>query len=498
MALCFAAVDLGATSGRVILGRLADGRFLLEECHRFVHDPLATGTTLRWDADRIFGEVRAGLAEAERRAAAEGGLVGIGVDTWGVDYGLVDADGRLVVQPYHYRDSRTDGVPERLGIDASALYGRCGLQVQPFNTIYQLVAHAGAPEWVDARTLLLMPDLISHHLTGRRVAEVTMASTTGLLDARTRDWSTRTIANLTGLYGLPLDLVLPDLVEPGTILGPVDRSVVDSGAQVVAVGGHDTASAIVAVPATDSDFAYISSGTWSLVGLELDHPVLTEASAQANFTNELGVDGTVRYLKNVMGLWVLTESIHEWTRQGLDVRLVDLLAEASGLPPLVTVVDMADQRLIPPGDMPGRLAAMAAETGQPVPRTPGEFTRCILDSLALAYRTAIREACSLAGRTVDVVHVVGGGSQNTLLCRLTAEATRLPVVAGPAEGTALGNLLVQARALKALTGGLADLRGVAAASSSLVRYAPGDLGLSQSLWDAAALRLARPRPVDAV
>ncbi|HSN43427.1 MAG TPA: FGGY-family carbohydrate kinase, partial [Propionibacteriaceae bacterium] len=340
-----------------------------------------------------------------------------------------------------------------------------------------------------AARLLLMPDLISHYLTGRSVAEVTMASTTGLLDARTRRWSPETIDDLTRLYGLPLGRVLPDLVEPGTVLGPVDRSVVDSAAQVVAVGGHDTASAIVSVPATGGDFAYISSGTWSLVGLELDEPVLTADSSRANFTNELGVDDTVRYLKNVMGLWVLTESMRAWSDAGSDATLAGLLAEAAHLPPLVTVVDMADQRLIPPGDMPSRLAAMAAETGQPVPETPGEFTRCILDSLALAYRSAIADACRLAGRRVEVVHVVGGGSQNALLCRLTAEAVGLPVVAGPAEGTALGNLLVQARALGVLSGDLTELRRVAAESSSLLTYVPGGLGLPQTRWDEAHRRI---------
>jgi rhamnulokinase len=256
----------------------------------------------------------------------------------------------------------------------------------------------------------------------------------------------------------------------------------------VSVGGHDTASAVVAVPAQTDRFAYVSSGTWSLVGLELTEPVLTEASRTANFTNELGVDGTVRYLKNVMGLWVLIETMRGWEAAGTPQRLLPLLAAAAERPALACVVDMSDERLLPPGDMPSRLAAMATETGQVCPTDPAGITRVIIDSLALAYRTSIRDACRLAGKEIDVVHIVGGGCQNTLLCQLTADATGVPVVAGPAEGTALGNLLVQARATGHLAGGLMDLRAVARNSSTLVTYTPGGSGIDEQRWAEAERR----------
>jgi rhamnulokinase len=279
---------------------------------------------------------------------------------------------------------------------------------------------------------------------------------------------------------------MPALVEPGTVGAPAVR--LSRPVPLVSVGGHDTASAVVTVPTKSDNFAYVSSGTWSLVGLELDTPVLTEESRALNFTNELGVDGTVRYLKNVMGLWVLSESVRQWEKTTPAVPLVERLARAAREPALTCVLDMNDERLLPPGDMPGRLASMARETGQPVPSTQDELTRCIFDSLALTYRVAIRDACRMAGREVEVVHIVGGGSQNELLCQLTAEATGLPVVAGPTEGTAMGNLLVQARAMGALSGGLAELRQVAIASSELRRYIPGVLGISSSQWADAERR----------
>jgi rhamnulokinase len=334
--------------------------------------------------------------------------------------------------------------------------------------------------------VLMLPDLIGHWFTGVGVAEVTIASTTGLLDVATRRWSAETIADVSRLYGLPLERVLPALVEPGTVGAPALR--LAKPVPVISVGGHDTASAVVTVPATTDRFAYISSGTWSLVGLELDAPVLTEESRQLNFTNELGLDGTVRYLKNVMGLWVFSESIRTWEKTTPAVPLTDRVAAAGRLSPLACVVDMNDERLLPPGDMPARLAAIATETGQKVPRTQDEYARCIIDSLALTYRVAIRDACHMAGRDIEVIHIVGGGSQNELLCQLTAEATGLPVVAGPVEGTAMGNLLVQARAMRALSGGLAELRQVARASSELKRYTPGVLGISQQQWADAERR----------
>ena len=486
----FAAADLGATSGRVILGRLYEGRFRLEEVHRFATPSLSVGGHLHWDASALFDEVLEGV----RRAAESGPLSGVAVDCWGVDYGRLDGAGELLEPPYNYRDSRTDGVPERFfaGFPADRLYGESGLQVMAFNTIFQLVSASG-DDWSQVGSCLFLPDLLTYWLSGVRIAELTIASTSGLLDVARRRWSNTTLSHLRDRYDLDLAGRLPDLVDPGTVVGATRPEILADPAPVVAVGAHDTASAIVAVPAATPRFAYISSGTWSLVGVELDHPVLTEASRQANFTNELGVDGTVRYLRNVMGLWVLTESQRRWAEQGLVADLATLLDAAGRLPALTTVVDMEDPRLLPPGDMPARLAEMARETGQPVPATPPEHTRCILDSLALDYRRVIRQASRLADTPIDVVHIVGGGCRNHLLNQLTSEATGLPVVAGPAEATALGNLLVQARAVGALTGDLLALRQIARASSEVRTYSPGALGLPAPLWDAAERR-AFPTP----
>lgn len=488
----FAAADLGASSGRVMLGRLADGRFELEQTARFANGPIEQADGIHTDARALFAEVRGGVEAAIE--ASDGELEAVGVDTWGVDYGRVDAAGALLESPFHYRHDRTKGVPELVFADlpAAQLYASAGLQVMPFNTIFQLVAGRDDPRWADAAAVLLTPDLMSYWLCGRQVAEVTIASTTGLLDVAARTWSQATSAHLAERYGLPVPRVLPELVEPGTILGPTTAGLFAKQLQVVAVGGHDTASAVVAIPARGTDFAFVSSGTWSLVGLELERPVLSEASRDADFTNELGIDGTVRYLKNVMGLWVLSESIRTWQAAGREVELVALLEAAARRPGLACVLDMTDERLLPPGDMPARLQAMAAETGQHLDDDPVSVCRCILDSLALAYRATIRAACELAGREISVVHIVGGGCQNTLLCQLTAEATGLPVVAGPSEGTALGNLLVQARACGALSGDRTALREVAIASSDLTTYYPGVLPLPPEQWDAAHRRAAAP------
>ncbi len=458
-----AAVDLGASSGRVMRGVVHDGRVELEEVRRFGNGPVRVGATLHWDVLGLYREVLEGL-----RAAGE--VASVGIDTWAVDYGLLDRTGALVGNPVHYRDARTDGIAETL----PDLYTANGLQVLPFNTIYQLVAAAGTPALAAAKDLLLIPDLLAYWLTGVRAAEVTNASTTGLLDPVERRWDTGLMAKV----GIDPTLFAP-LCEPGTEIGAA------TGAPVIAVGSHDTASAVVAVPAETERFAYISCGTWSLVGVELDAPVLTEASRAANFSNELGVDGTVRYLRNVMGLWLLQECVREWGSPDLAA----LLAEAEAQPALAAVVDAGDPAFIPPGDMPARIAAACTRLGQPAPSSRAATVRVVLDSLALAHRRAVREAAALSGREVDVVHVVGGGARNDLLCRLTADACGLPVVAGPVEATALGNVLVQARALGALTGGLTDLRRVVAASTAPRRHEPDPA--SAQAWDEAESRLSR-------
>jgi len=450
MTVRVAAVDLGAASGRVIVGRAGRDELSIEECHRFPNRPVAVRGTLHWDILDLYREVLDGV-----RAAGE--LDGVGIDTWGVDYGLLDGSGALLGNPVHYRDGRTASAsPDRFG--AALLYETTGLQFLPFNTIHQLAAES--PERLAAaRRLLMIPDLLAYWLTGSVGAELTIASTSQLLDVRSRTWAT-SLAVSAGLD----PAVLPPLHEPGTVLGTAG---VLGDVPVIAVGAHDTASAVVGVPACDERFAYISCGTWSLVGVELAAPVLTKQSRLANFTNELGVDGTVRYLRNVMGMWLLQECLRVWP----DASQADLLAEAATLPRRA-VIDPDDPVFLPPGDMPGRIANACRRRDQPVPATRAETVRCIVDSLAQAHHRAVDTATRLSGHPVDTVHIVGGGARNSLLCQLTADACGLPVVAGPVEATALGNVLVQARALGAVDGDLAALRALVRATQPTTRYEP--------------------------
>ena len=485
------AVDLGATSGRVMVAEVGPDLLELAEVHRFPNRPVDVGGSLHWDVLGLHREILTGL----RLAAAGGPVHGIGIDSWAVDYGLLDAGEHLLGDPFCYRDARTDGVAAQVvdKVGAKEMYAVTGLQQLPFNTIYQLVAAAGTPALEQASTLLLLPDLLGHWLTGRIGAEATNASTTGLYDVRSRTWATE----LADQVGVPA-AILPPLREAGervgTLLPEVAEAVgLGTDVPVIAVGSHDTASAVVAVPADGDRTAYLSSGTWSLVGLELDEPVLSEEAQLADFTNEGGVDGTIRFLKNVMGLWVLSESLDAWALAGVpDADLAGVLAGAAAAEPLRTVVDVNDPRLLPPGasgpdPMPSRVQTLAREAGEPVPATPTEVTRCILDSLVLAYRRHLHEATALAGRTVDVLHVVGGGSQNALLCQLTADACGVPVLAGPVEASALGNVLVQARTLGVDLPDLAAMRALVRRTHELHRYDPRP-GLD---WDAAQARIFR-------
>jgi rhamnulokinase len=476
----FAAVDLGASSGRVITGAVGSDGITLTEAHRFANRPVRVGETLHWDILALYQGVLDGLSAAVTR---HGRPAGIGVDSWAVDYGLLDGHGRLLANPVHYRDDRTGpSVAEVFAeITPSDLYAVTGIAFQPFNTVFQFAADRDL--LAVARQALLVPDLISYWLTGVAGTELTNASTTGLLDPATGGWS-RPIGAALGI-----DVgVFPPLRAPGEKAGELLPRVradigLDAPVPVYAVGSHDTASAVVGVPSATERFAYVSSGTWSLVGVELDAPVRTEAARAANFTNELGVDGTVRFLRNVMGLWLLQECQRAWG----DTDLAALLAAAAGAAPLRSVVDATDARFLSPGDMPGRIAAYCAETGQPVPRDRGEFVRCVLDSLALAHRVAVADAVALSGRPVDVVHVVGGGVRNELLCQLTADACGLPVVAGPVEAAALGNLLVQARAAGVVGPELGELRALVRATQPLRHHEPsGDT----AAWRAAEERLA--------
>ena len=488
--LFVAAVDLGASAGRVMVGDVGPERLSLHEAHRFGNRPVTVNGTIHTDVLHLYGEV----LEALRLVAAAGPVASVGIDSWAVDYGLLDADGGLLGNPVHYRDSRTTGVADLVlaRIDADELYATTGIARLPFNTIFQLVAAARTAQFAAARTMLLIPDLLAYWLTGEPGAEVTNASTTQLYDVSNRCWATPIIERA----GLPTGL-FPPLRQAGQVIGPLRPDVsagcgLDPSVRQVAVASHDTASAVVAVPAARPGFCYISCGTWSLVGVELDRPVLTRASRLAQFTNETGVDGTVRYLRNVMGLWLLQESMRTWVAAGLAVDLDALLDEAAGLPPLRSVVDPDDLEFLPPGDMPARIAAACERTGQPVPDGPGPTIRCVLDSLALAHWRAVDQVQRLSGQAVDAVHIVGGGSRNSLLCQLTSDACGLPVLAGPAEATALGNVLIQARALGAAPADLAGLRALVRATQPVRRFEPSESSGSSGpviRWRAAARRL---------
>ncbi|HVV13449.1 rhamnulokinase family protein [Amycolatopsis sp.] len=474
-----AAVDLGASSGRVMAGTVGPGTLEVEEVRRFPNGGVRAGSTLYWDVLGIHRELLAGLRDA-------GELDGVGIDSWAVDYGLLDHAGRLLGNPVHYRDSRTDGVLERFvkSVPERELFAITGLQRLPFNTLYQLLSEKDRLE--QAGRMLLIPDLLAYWLTGEIGAEHTNASTTQLYDVRARRWS----AGLAGRAGIPARL-LPALREPGERIGTLVPELAAELAlpelPVIAVGSHDTASAVVAVPAEPgTNFAYISSGTWSLVGLELDEPELGDAALAANFTNEGGVDGRIRFLRNVMGLWVLSETLRVWAARGERIDVADALAGAAQAPPLAAVVDIDAPAFLPPGDMPARIVAACRETGQRPPEGPATMVRCIIDSLALAYRRTVRQAAELAGRPVDVVHVVGGGARNELLCQLTADACGVPVLAGPVEAAALGNVLVQARTLGADLPDLAAMRALIRKTHALRRFEPSG---PQTDWAAAEGRL---------
>lgn len=501
--LTLAAVDLGATSGRVILGGINAGRLEMKHVARFPNAPLhlteaplqlteapvhhaAAGREgecaerpaegLYWNIQSLYASIEDGLREALRIAP---GLASIGIDSWAVDYGMLRA-GRLLGLPHHYRDPRSargvDIVHSR--IDPAELFARNGLQHLDFNTVFQLAVESDTGFLDAADAILLIPDLIAYWLTGVARAEMTNASTTGLLDVTEKSWD----LELSDRIGMKPGL-LPELIEPGTVVGdlaePVARRLqADPTIKVTAVGSHDTASAVVAVPFASKNAAFISSGTWSLVGLELDRPILTEAAREANFTNEGGVDGTVRFLKNVSGLWLLSESMRHWHHHATDAQrsadLQTLLSDAEAITTEVPIFDPSDDRFVPPGDMPSRITDWCREHGVRPPETPAEFVRSILESLAEAYRRTIEVAEVLTGVDVDTIHIVGGGSQNALLCRLTAQRTGCTVVAGPVEATAIGNLLIQARATGEVPAEatLSDLRTIVRQSFPVETFEP--------------------------
>jgi rhamnulokinase len=468
----YAAVDLGAESGRVIVGRLHGSRVDLEPACRFPNAPITLPDGLHWDPVGLFRQVLSGVAAA---ATSAGGLRGVGVDAWGVDYALLGADRRMLGVPYHYRDPRTEGAMVRAHelVPRADLYSVTGIQTIPINTVFQLLAEERGTALESAARIALIPDLISFWLTGELVNEATAASTTGLLDARSGSWARELISQLR----LPLRPFAIDPVEPGVTLGPVLRVHAASagpatGVDVHVVAGHDTASAFVAAPLRCADAAILSSGTWSLLGLELEQPVLTDLACAYNLSNERGIDGTTRLLANVMGLWLVQECVHQWEREGRHHEYGELarIAAASDQH-RVPLFDPDHESLLAHGDMPARIAAVCRASGQSPPGSPGELVLAILVSLACKYRLVLERLERATGREVSIVHVIGGGARNELLCRLTAGLLARPVIAGPIEATALGNVLVQARATGEL-GSLAELRAAAAKSAAPVTYEP--------------------------
>jgi rhamnulokinase len=486
----YLAVDLGAESGRVAAGEFDGRRVRLEELHRFPNGPVEVAGTLRWDVERLWDGIRSGLWAGAGRF---GGMVAsVGVSTWGVDYALLSKSGALVERPFHYRDRRTAGVMERaaLTVPRAEIFAATGVQFLPFNTLYQLLA---APEALArADRLLLMPDYFHRRLCGSTAVEFTNATTTQFFDPTARTWA----FDLLRRFGLPPH-ALGEVVQPGTALGtllPDVRRETGLGAiPVVAPATHDTASAVAAVPTAHTgraNWAYISSGTWSLVGVELSEANLSPLALARNLTNEGGIDGTYRLLKNVMGLWLVQRCRAAFQQRGLDHDYDALMNLAEAAEPVRSLIDPDDARFLNPPDMPVEIAAFCRESGQPVPDTPGRFVRCCLDSLALKYRTAVGWLEEVTGTRIEVIHVVGGGSRNRLLNQLTANASGRPVLAGPAEATALGNVLIQARTAGEL-GGLADLRRVVAASFEVARFDP-----QSDRWWSDAFRLFGLRTTD--
>ena len=433
----YLAIDLGAESGRALLGSLSGGSLSVEELHRFPNTPVRVPGALYWDILRLWHEIQHGLAVATRERKLS--LDGIGIDTWGVDYGLLGADGLLLDTPRHYRDARTNGVMEKLFevVPRDQVFGYTGIQFMQLNTLYQLYAMrlAGSPALGVATRMLNIPDLFNYWLTGVARSEATIASTTQFFNPESMTWAAELLTRL----DLPAG-ILGEIVPPGTLLG---RTIEPPHAPVYATAGHDTAAAVVAVPAEPGDdWCYISSGTWSLMGLELASPVINAQSLAANYTNEVGVSGRIRFLKNIAGLWLLQECRKAWMEEGTEYSYEQLARMAAEARPFAAAID--PDAFLEPGGMPDKIAAYCRRTGQAPPATHGEFARAILESLALRYRNVVENLEALAGRRIAVIHIVGGGSRNALLNQFVADCTGRRVVAGPSEATAIGNILVQA------------------------------------------------------
>ena len=485
----YIACDLGAESGRVILGTLEDGRLTLEELHRFANGPIQAGKTMRWDTECIFGELKIGLAHvaAYLQAAGKEDANSLSVDSWGVDYVLKNG-ARPAALPYHYRDPRTEAAYAHIQETGQKdwIFSETGIQFLPINTLYQLLAHRQQePEQLaNANQFLLIADYFNALFSGVGVAERSLASTTQLYNPITKQWSEEMLSE----FGLPRT-IFPPLVDSGTVLGPLDSEIAGEaglhGVQVIATCSHDTAAAVAAVPvgmqsAEDRDWAFLSSGTWSLLGVEMPWPQINAGVQAAGFTNEIGWGGTVRLLKNIAGLWIVQECRRMWLAGGLDISYTDLTRMAETNRPFQSLIRPDDARFLSSGDMPAKVQSFCRETGQAVPKTPGEIVRCALESLALSYRETLEQVEILTGRSLRLrrLHIVGGGSRNALLNQFAADATGRTVLAGPAEATAIGNVLLQAVTLGHLDS-LDALRQTVCDSFPVQTYEP----LSADAWE---------------
>jgi rhamnulokinase len=477
MAYYYLACDFGAESGRVILGELDRGQLKLNEIHRFANVPVQDGASLVWNVPHLFQEMVKGIHKASKFGDD---ISGVSCDSWGVDYMLFERDGSLITPSYHYRDRRCDaGMNSILGKVAwENIYAETGIQKMALNTLFQLGAET-SKRLKRAHSLMGIGDGFNFLLSGVARSEVSMASTMQLYNPVRRDWS----GSLLRAAGLSVEQ-LPPLVPSGTVLGPLREDIAGQtdlvGTRVVASCSHDTAAAVAAVPATGGNWAYLSSGTWSLMGMELEQPLINNVARDLNFTNEIGVGHSVRFLKNIVGLWIVQECRRYWAErnQEMDYEVLTHLASASQ--PFMALINPTDPRFLSPGEMPEKIAAFCRETGQPVPKKPGQFIRCALESLALYYRWTLKSMEGLTGRRFDRLHIVGGGTKNSLLNHFTANALQLPVVVGPVEATAAGNILVQAMALGHV-GSLAEAREIMARSVQLETIRPQPVSWSDAV-----------------
>jgi len=468
----YIAVDLGAESGRVMLGSLSHKKMSLEEIHRFSNGPIQEKGTLRWDFSQLLSEVRVGIRKAVKEANDR--IEGIGVDSWGVDFGLIGDDGKLIENPYHYRDSRTDGIMQKAFelISKRQIYENTGIQFMQLNSVYQLLAMrlTNSDVLAKAKKLIFMADLISYYLCGQAFGEYTLVSTSQLMDMKTGQWSEQMFNKLE----LPID-IMPAIFEPGTIVGQLSKQVAEelgcTQIPIIATASHDTASAVAAVPAADGRWAYLSSGTWSLMGIEVPNAIINDKTFEYEFTNEGGVENTIRLLKNIMGLWLVQECKRQWQQQGQDLSYVQLSRMAEKAEPFAGHIDVDYTDFLAPGDMPKRINEYLSKTGQATTNDKGQMIRMLLESLALKYKSVMEAIEDIAGYEIDILHVVGGGIQNELLCQFTANALGERVITGPIEATASGNILMQARATGQVKS-LAEVREIVRNSFELKEYQP--------------------------